>query len=148
MSAFSSATICGPPSLGLPAPSRILPTSSVLTGSLKTSPMKVTPDSRSILAVPSKTCTITKSSEVSNTWPFLIVPLDSLRVTISPNATGSVLFKKTRGPLTSVIVLYSFPLISITPSYPPQYSQSLHSLTLSFHRWYLHNLSQIYLSSN
>jgi len=111
MSAFSSATISGPPSRGRPAPSRIRPTRSVLTGSLKTSPMKVTPDSRSILAVPSKTCTITKSSEVSRTCPFLMVPLESRRVTISPNATGSVLFKKTRGPFTSVMVRYSFPVM-------------------------------------
>ena len=121
MSAFSSATILGPPSLGRPAPSRILPTSSVLTGSLKTSPMKVTPDSRLIFAVPSKTWTITSSSEVSRTCPFLIEPSASLMVTISPKATGSVLFKKTRGPLTSVIVLYSFPLMIIPPSYPPRY---------------------------
>ena len=82
--------------------------------------MKVTPDSRLMLAVPSKTCTITSSSEVSSTCPFLIEPSGNLIVTISPKATGSVLFKKTSGPLTSVIVLYSFPLILIPPSWPPR----------------------------
>ena len=111
MSAFSSATISGPPSRGRPAPSRIRPMRSVLTGSLKTSPMKVTPASRSIFAVPSNTWTITRSSEVSRTCPFLMVPLESRSVTISPKATGSVLFKKTRGPFTSVMVRYSFPVM-------------------------------------
>ena len=117
MSAFSSATISGPPSLGRPAPSRILPTRSVLTGSLKTSPMKVTPAVRSIFAVPPNTWTITKSSDVSRTCPFLMLPSASRRLTISPNATGSVLFKNTSGPFTSVMVRYSFPVIISRPQF-------------------------------
>ena len=127
MSAFSSATISGPPSRGRPAPSRIRPTKSVDTGNLKTSPMKVTPESLSILAVPSNTCTITKSSDVSSTCPFLIVPFDNRNDTISPKATGSVLFKKTRGPLTSVIVRYSFPVMII----PPQLSSTVAAISSS-----------------
>ena len=120
MSAFSSATMSGPPSRGRPAPSRIRPTRSLLTGSLKTSPMKVTPAVRSIFAVPSKTWTITRSSEVSRTCPFLMDPSARRMLTISPKATGSVLFKKTSGPLTSVMVRYSFPVMISRPSCPPQ----------------------------
>ena len=125
MSAISSATISGPPSLGLPAPSRILPISPLLTGSLNTSPRNFTPVCLSTDAVPSKTCTMTWSSDVSRTCPFLIDPSLSLSCTISLYETGSVLFRNTRGPFTSVIVLYSFPLIL-----SPQFSSMLAAICL------------------
>ena len=84
MSAMSSATISGPPSLGFPAPSRIRPISPLLTGSLKTSPRNLTPVCLSTDAVPSKTCTMTWSSLVSSTCPFFIDPSESRNCTISP----------------------------------------------------------------
>ncbi len=115
MSAFASATISGPPSRGRPAPSRILPTKSLLTGNLNTSPRNFTPVLRSTPAVPSNTWTTTMSSLVSRTWPFLVLPSANRNCTISPKATGSVLFKNTSGPFTSVMVRYSFPAILYHP---------------------------------
>ena len=126
MSAISSGTIAGPPSRGRPAPSRIRPTRSLLTGRRNTSPRNLTPVCRSTEDVPSKTCTITWSSEVSRTCPFFMVPSVSLNCTISPYATGSVLFRNTKGPLTSVMVRYSFPLIHI----PPQFSSMVAAICL------------------
>ena len=49
--------------------------------------------------------------------PVLDVPVGKAEGNmISPNATGSVLFKKTSGPFTSVMVRYSFPVIFILSS--------------------------------
>ena len=110
--------------------------------------MNLTPVFKSTPAVPSKTCTTTSSSEVSRTCPFFTEPSFNLNCTISPKATGSVLFKKTRGPFTSVIVRYSFPDISIPPSSPQPHQRFLYSFFQPTHLCHLCRLPQSDLASN
>src|SRR5213594_451775 len=102
-----SGTIGGPPSMGSPAPLRILPSMSRDTFSLIVSPRNFTVEARSIPAVPSNTCTTTISFEESRTWPRFRDPSGRPTSTSSPYPTHSVFSTKIRGPAISVIVRYS-----------------------------------------
>ncbi len=84
MSRRFSGTMGGPPSRGSPAPERMRPSISLETGSLMVSPRNLTPEERSMAAVPSKTWTTTMSFEVSSTWARLVEPSGSWMCTSSP----------------------------------------------------------------
>src|SRR3989454_1331160 len=102
-----SGTIGGPPSMGSPAPLRILPSMSRDTFSLIVSPRNFTVEARSIPAVPSNTWTTTMSFEESRTCPRFRVPSGRPTSTSSPYPTHSVFSTKISGPAISVIVRYS-----------------------------------------
>ena len=118
MSSSFSGTILAPPSRGSPAPERTLPSISLETGIFMVSPRKRTDASLSIPVVPSKTWTTTRSLEESRTCPLLMVPSESLMLTISLYPTGSVFLTYTRGPAIWEIVLYSFEMSAIQITLP------------------------------
>src|SRR5256886_3815278 len=77
------------------------------TFNLIVSPRNFTVDCRSMPAVPSNTCTTTRSLDESRTCPRFRVPSGRPTSTSSPYPTHSVFSTKIRGPAISVIVRYS-----------------------------------------
>ena len=105
-----------PLSRGRPIPSKTLPSISSLTPSSMLLPKNLA------LAVeicnpedPSKSCTSALSPLISRTLPFLLSPSDCSISTSSSYLTPSTPSTSIRGPTTSLIVLYSFSILS---SYP------------------------------
>src|SRR3989441_2872711 len=102
--------ILGPPSVGRPLPSQILPSMSCETGSLTVSPVK-----RTLVAetsspdVPSKIWTTATPPPTSRTWPLRSSPLGVLILASSPYPTPRTCSTKIRGPDISRTVLYSRP---------------------------------------
>ncbi len=119
ISLSTSGTMAGPPSLGLPDPDRTRPMMLGARGILMTSPVNLTALSLDSPPVPSKTWTTTISSEVSRTCPLFNSP-PVLISTSSPKPTGSVFSTKIRGPLISLIVLYSL-VIAVAILDPPYF---------------------------
>src|SRR3989304_3312576 len=100
--------IRGPPSIGFPLPSSILPNRSLETANLTVSPMKRTlVEETSRPEVPSKTCTTAKSLRTSNTCPLLSSPAGVRIRTSSPNPTPFTFWTQSRGPEISLTVEYS-----------------------------------------
>lgn len=107
MSHVSSGIIGGPLSMGVPEPSRVLPSMSVVTGILSVSPVNravvflvSSPD------VPSKTWTMAFPPPTSRTVPFLFSPSGVVMLTSSLNPTFSTFCIMMSGPVTSMTVLY------------------------------------------
>src|SRR6266540_3953208 len=102
--------ILGPPSVGRPLPSKILPSISCETGSLTVSPVN-----RTVVAetsspdVPSKIWTTATPPPTSRTWPLRSSPLGVLILASSPYPTPLTCSTKMRGPDISRTVLYSRP---------------------------------------
>src|SRR2546425_11190764 len=102
--------ILGPPSVGRPLPSKILPSMSCETGSLTVSPVK-----RTVVAetsspdVPSKIWTTATPPPTSSTCPLRSSPLGVLILASSPYPTPLTCSTKMRGPDISLTVLYSRP---------------------------------------
>src|SRR3989442_5128943 len=102
--------ILGPPSVGRPLPSKILPSMSCETGSLTVSPVK-----RTVVAetsspdVPSKIWTTATPPPTSSTCPLRSSPLGVLILASSPYPTPLTCSTKMRGPDISRTVLYSRP---------------------------------------
>lgn len=106
MSHMSSGMIGGPPSMGVPEPSSILPRMSVVTGILSVSPVNLTVVFLvSSPVVPSNTCTMALPFPISRTVPFLFSPSGVSMLTSSLNPTPSTFWTMSRGPVTSVTVL-------------------------------------------
>src|SRR5947208_4808099 len=102
--------ILGPPSVGRPLPSKILPSMSWETGSLTVSPVKrMLVDAISSPLVPSKTWTTATPPPTSSTWPLRSSPLGVLIFASSPYPTPRTDSTKIRGPDISRTVLYSRP---------------------------------------
>src|SRR5208282_153035 len=100
--------ILGPPSIGRPLPSRILPRRSLETGSLTVSSRNLTlvvetskPD------VPSKTCTTARSDRASRTCPLLSSPVGVRIRTSSPYPTFRTFCTNNSGPEIWLTVEYS-----------------------------------------
>src|SRR3989442_14312219 len=102
--------ILGPPSVGRPLPSKILPSMSCETGSLTVSPVK-----RTVVAetsspdVPSKIWTTATPPPTSSTCPLRSSPLGVLILASSPYPTPLTDSTKIRGPDISRTFLYSRP---------------------------------------
>src|SRR5437660_5930523 len=102
--------ILGPPSVGRPLPSKILPSMSWETGSLTVSPVKrMLVDAISSPLVPSKTWTTATPPPTSRTWPLRSSPLGVLIFASSPYPTPRTDSTKIKGPDISRTVLYSRP---------------------------------------
>src|SRR2546427_1542460 len=107
--------ILGPPSVGRPLPSKILPSMSCDTGSLTVSPVK-----RTVVAetsspdVPSKIWTTATPPPTSRTCPRLSSPLGVLILASSPYPTPLTASTNISGPEISLIVLYSNPASDIS----------------------------------
>src|SRR3989475_10263206 len=109
-SRYSSGIILGPPSVGRPLPSKILPSMSCETGSLTVSPVKrMLVDAISSPLVPSKTWTSATPPPTSRTCPLRSSPLGVLILASSPYPTPRTDSTKIRGPDISRTVLYSRP---------------------------------------
>ena len=105
MSRNSSASTAGPLSIGLPEPLKMRPSMSSETGVVRMFPENSTvvfwlsmPD------VPSNTCTTAFEPCTSRIWPVRVVPLLSVRLTISANLGERTLSRITSGPFTPWIV--------------------------------------------
>src|SRR3989442_8618108 len=102
--------ILGPPSVGRPLPSKILPSMSCETGSLTVSPVK-----RTVVAetsspdVPSNIWTTATPPPTSRTCPLRSSPLGVLILASSPYPTPLTDSTKMSGPDISRTVLYSRP---------------------------------------
>src|SRR5579875_485587 len=128
ISTFFLEITLGPPSLGLPSPSKVLPSISSDTDTLAVSPRnftEVSPTLRPI--VEPKTCTIAIPLLESSTWPLSLSPTAFVISTISPYAASLTFSTKRRGPETWDIVRYesgikwqsrSEPVSQILPSFP------------------------------
>jgi len=141
MGSLVSEMISGPPSSGLPRPSKNLPTISLDTARRMISPVKRTLVSEvSIPLVPSNTWTTAISLLDSRTCPRRFSPSGVLILTTSPKATPSRPSATRMGQATSLTVLYSFVLISIamvTPSVN-QIACLLYFLILHASVWNVH----------
>src|SRR5438094_189109 len=102
--------ILGPPSVGRPLPSKILPSMSCETGSLTVSPVKrMLVEAISSPLVPSNTWTTATPPPTSRTCPLRSSPLGVLIFASSPYPTPRTDSTKIRGPDISRTVLYSRP---------------------------------------
>src|SRR5438094_145375 len=102
--------ILGPPSVGRPLSSKILPSMSWETGSLTVSPVKrMLVDAISSPLVPSNTWTTATPPPTSRTWPLRSSPLGVLIFANSPYPTPRTDSTNIRGPDISRTVLYSRP---------------------------------------
>src|SRR5436309_15678008 len=102
--------ILGPPSVGRPLPSKILPSISCETGSLTAAPVNRTGGAEtSSPDVPSKIWTTATPPPTSRTCPLRSSPLGVLILASSPYPTPRTDSTKIRGPDISRTVLYSRP---------------------------------------
>ena len=107
MSINLSAIGSGNPSLGLPKPSKTLPSTSFDTGISMTLPTNFAfvPEMDNPV-VPSKTCTIALPFPTSRTLPNLLSPSFVSISTSSSNAALETSSTTTSGPFISAILLY------------------------------------------